>query len=278
MLRHRNIVRVRDLLTIGDSLGPGHGPGERRQPARAPAPARHAAPGRGRGACWRRWPPRWPRRTGSASCTATSSRTTSWSTRRPEPRTAQRTRTSGSPTSASPGCWTRPGMTTPQALVGTPNYLAPEVIIGGAPSPAVDVYAIGVVLYELLLGRPPYTGGPALAVLRRHVECEPTPSPGRPGRGVAGDHWPAPPRTRRPPGRRGTGHHDAVAGPPDRRRSRRRHGSPPHRRRLSSGHREEGPPREAAAPARESGTAPRDRAVRPWSADAGDPRSSWPVG
>jgi serine/threonine-protein kinase len=66
-----------------------------------------------------------------------------------------------------------PGMTTPQALVGTPNYLAPEVITGGDPSPAVDVYALGVLLYELLLGRPPYAGGPPVVVLRRHLECTP---------------------------------------------------------------------------------------------------------
>lgn len=73
-----------------------------------------------------------------------------------------------------------PGMTTPQALVGTPNYLAPEVITGGAPTPAVDVYAIGVLFYELLLGRPPYAGAPPVVVLRRHLEHEPERHPGVP--------------------------------------------------------------------------------------------------
>jgi serine/threonine-protein kinase len=73
-----------------------------------------------------------------------------------------------------------PGLTTPQALVGTPNYLAPEIITGGDPTPAADVYAMGVLLYELLLGRPPYAGGPPVAVLRRHLECRPRRHPGVP--------------------------------------------------------------------------------------------------
>jgi serine/threonine-protein kinase len=73
-----------------------------------------------------------------------------------------------------------PGLTTSGAMVGTANYLAPETIYGGRAMPPVDVYALGVVLYELLTGRPPYAGGPAWAILRRHVERSPEPVEGMP--------------------------------------------------------------------------------------------------
>ena len=54
-------------------------------------------------------------------------------------------------------------------IVGTPDYLAPEVIEGCPPGPAVDVYALATVLFELLTGWTPYGGGNPGAVLRRHV-------------------------------------------------------------------------------------------------------------
>jgi serine/threonine-protein kinase len=66
-----------------------------------------------------------------------------------------------------------PALTTTGALMGTPNYLAPEIINGARPSPATDVYALGVLFYELIVGRPPYAGDSAGAVLRRHVEQTP---------------------------------------------------------------------------------------------------------
>ena len=65
-------------------------------------------------------------------------------------------------------------------IVGTPDYLAPEVIEGCPPGPAVDVYALATVLFELTTGWTPFGGGHPGAVLRRHV-TEPAPRvPGMP--------------------------------------------------------------------------------------------------
>jgi serine/threonine-protein kinase len=70
------------------------------------------------------------------------------------------------------------GLTTPHAIVGTPHYMAPEAIHGEA-EPASDVYSVGIVLYELVIGHPPYAGEP-LAVLRGHVDETPQRPPGVP--------------------------------------------------------------------------------------------------
>ncbi len=62
----------------------------------------------------------------------------------------------------------------------TPEYVSPEVVAGDPPRPPADVYALGLVLFELLCGRTPYRGGGSDAVLRRHVTCVPVPPPGFP--------------------------------------------------------------------------------------------------
>ncbi len=74
-----------------------------------------------------------------------------------------------------------PSSTTPSSLVGSPDYMAPEVVEGRDLTPAADLYSAGILLYELLSGRTPFAGGPAVAVLRRHVEEPPLRLPDLPG-------------------------------------------------------------------------------------------------
>lgn len=69
-------------------------------------------------------------------------------------------------------------------MVGTPHYMAPEVSDGAVPTPAVDIYALGVILYELLCGVTPFEGGTYIAVIKRHAEL----APGRP-EGIPDDLW-----------------------------------------------------------------------------------------
>ena len=60
-------------------------------------------------------------------------------------------------------------------ILGTPQYMAPEQAEGKRDriGPAVDVYAVGVILYELLVGRPPFLGSTTLEALRRITDEDP---------------------------------------------------------------------------------------------------------
>ena len=69
-----------------------------------------------------------------------------------------------------------PSVTRTSQVVGTPYYLAPEVISGQQPSPAVDVYASGIMFYELMTGRPPFRGSDAMEVFQAH-QTQPPPRP-----------------------------------------------------------------------------------------------------
>ncbi|MZD06315.1 protein kinase [Streptomyces sp. SID5785] len=73
-----------------------------------------------------------------------------------------------------------PRRTRASKVVGTPDYLAPEIIEGLPPRAAVDIYALATVLYELLAGFTPFGGGHPGAILRRHVTETVVPLPGIP--------------------------------------------------------------------------------------------------
>ena len=56
-------------------------------------------------------------------------------------------------------------MTGADGLAGTPLYLAPEALAGCAPRPSFDLWALALVLYEVVAGRYPFAGGDRRAVL-----------------------------------------------------------------------------------------------------------------
>ena len=69
------------------------------------------------------------------------------------------------------------GSNTGDVILGTVAYLSPEQVATGAADPRSDVYAAGVLLFEMLTGTPPYTGETALSVAYRHVNDDvPAPS------------------------------------------------------------------------------------------------------
>jgi hypothetical protein len=59
-------------------------------------------------------------------------------------------------------------------LSGTPHYVAPERIKGDAASPASDIYALGILFYEIVTGHVPWDG-PVSQILHGHLEEVPTP-------------------------------------------------------------------------------------------------------
>ncbi|MFD9908776.1 protein kinase [Streptomyces sp. NPDC059063] len=59
--------------------------------------------------------------------------------------------------------------------IGSPSYMAPEQAMGGAVGPYTDLYALGVLMHELLSGDVPFSGSTALGVLHRHLYEPPLP-------------------------------------------------------------------------------------------------------
>ncbi len=64
-------------------------------------------------------------------------------------------------------------LTRADQLLGTTGYLAPELVAGRAATPAVDVYSLGVLGYELVAGHRPFDAEHPGAVLRAHLDSEP---------------------------------------------------------------------------------------------------------
>ena len=148
-------------------------------------------------------------------------------------------------------------------ILGTVAYLSPEQVATGAADARSDVYAAGILLYELLTGAPPYTGDTAISVAYRHVTLRrPGPVGGRGRRAARAGRRVVQRATRRDPAarpadaaamlaelRRVAGGAGGAAGArrpcPRRRRSRSAPATPPH----AAPHAAPGPPA-ARRPAR----------------------------
>lgn len=66
-------------------------------------------------------------------------------------------------------------LTTTGMTLGGVQYYAPEQAMGEIVSPMADIYALGIVMYEMLTGRPPFDGDTPVAVAMAHMQDQPTP-------------------------------------------------------------------------------------------------------
>ncbi|MCA9565310.1 MAG: serine/threonine protein kinase, partial [Myxococcales bacterium] len=55
--------------------------------------------------------------------------------------------------------------------MGTPNYMSPEQAKGLDLTPESDLYTVGILLWEMILGKPPFAGGTAMDIMLRHVNA-----------------------------------------------------------------------------------------------------------
>ncbi len=70
---------------------------------------------------------------------------------------------------------TSDGLTREGTIIGTPEYMSPEQAQGEVVDLRSDIYSLGVVMYEMLSGKPPFEGKSSFSILRQHVEQEPKP-------------------------------------------------------------------------------------------------------
>jgi serine/threonine-protein kinase len=55
-------------------------------------------------------------------------------------------------------------------VIGSPKYMAPEQILGKKVDERADIYSLGVIMYEMLAGTPPYSRGDHMSVMYQHVQ------------------------------------------------------------------------------------------------------------
>jgi serine/threonine protein kinase/tetratricopeptide (TPR) repeat protein len=75
----------------------------------------------------------------------------------------------------APNSRARPGLTSQGVVCGTPEYMSPEQACGLNLDQRSDLYAVGVILYQMLTGRPPFESDVAVEILHRHIHELPTP-------------------------------------------------------------------------------------------------------
>ena len=73
---------------------------------------------------------------------------------------------------------TEESLTQTGAVMGTAAYFSPEQAEGKGVDARSDIYSLGVVLYEMAVGRPPFTGDSPVAVASKHVRDTPVAAPG----------------------------------------------------------------------------------------------------
>ena len=126
-----------------------------------------------RSTSWRRCSPVSPPRTRPASCTATSSPRTSCSP------TTDASRSATSASRAPP----RANTATGAALLGTIAYLSPELVTRGIADARSDIYAVGIMMYEMLAGEQPFKGEQPMQIAYQHAnDSVPAPSAKNPAR------------------------------------------------------------------------------------------------
>ncbi|MEU8233759.1 protein kinase [Actinoplanes sp. NPDC048967] len=173
MLRHRNVVRVRDLFSVGESLGlvmdlvPGGSLREylREQHTLKPGEAARLA--------------------AQVAAALAEAHELGIIHRDLKPDNILLHRTDGELDTRLTDfgiarVLNTPSLTTTHAVVGTPHYMAPEAFHSATVSPAADIYALGVLLYEMVCGRPPYDSDTVHDLMRLHLEGHPQRLPGIP--------------------------------------------------------------------------------------------------